>query len=229
MMNIQWEILLLLVGLIVAVARGEHEIRKARADAKQEKSELENKTEKLDVQAREFFQTQYQKLADENKGQSIELASLKETVTKLKYELAEKQGEVNALKTELESLKLSHYEIKAELKQYQIENGQLISENAKLAKDKHLLRQQKESAEKLNKQYLVQIQGQSQKIEHLETQIKELDMRLRHNEGIIARQAEIIERLQNGKHDTQEIVKINDKDKTPVLDDTSDNNNEDAA
>lgn len=212
-----WELLGLLVGLLVFALRSEVNIRKERAKTEAankkieqqviaDKSELEKKSENLNLEARGFFQTQYSKLADENKIQANDIAGLKSEVTGLKYELAEKKGQLKALQDSLANLKSEHDAIRAELKQYQTENGQLISENSRLNKDNQTIKQQKERAEKLNREYLQQISQQSAKIEQLETQVKELDMRLRHYEGTVAKQAEIIKQLQSdAMTDTQKI------------------------
>lgn len=185
-------------------------------------SENSTQSQRLDLEAREWFQNQVTSVTDENKRISAELGNLKEELTSQKYELASAKGNTEALQKQIKAQDETIANLKEELRHYQTENGQLISSNAKLSRDNETYKTQKERAEELNKQYLRQITEQSDKITTLEAQVRDLDMRLRHYESLLTEQLK-------SKEDTQKIppLKEDNELKTPIIEINDNDDKED--
>jgi chromosome segregation ATPase len=208
------QVLGLLIGILLMAIRNEVNLRRLKQEneekRKADKSDLEKKAEEQDLSARAYFQQQVQVLDAKLQHANDEIDKLRTKTAELTIDNAKKEGTIATLQEKVAVLRTELETLRAELKSYQEENGQLISENSKLSHDIVTLKQQKERAEKLNREYLQQITKLLTEIEGLKQHLSDMDMRLRHNEGTIAGQAELILQLQtrDGKSssDTQKIT-----------------------
>lgn len=223
MAEIQWEVLLIVIGMIayavrteianrrqqqeLQTARDEMQIRKAEVEA-----EMDTRERDIELKAREWFQDRVSQLENANDRLNERLSKTNAELNEMSLRNTKLDVVVASLRERVEELKTNIRELKEEIKAYQRENGQLISENAKLHKDVSYERSEKARIERLNNQYLMQINEQSERIRSLEAELDKLDKRLAQQESIIETQSRQILRLENGSsHTANELPELSDE------------------